>query len=118
MLYTCISIFIQLQLKMFYSNYYPCIPNFSTPAATLFNNNRRDRLVSKLIIIYLAIISCELGLSNNCSQICAVINDSKVCSCDKGFNLAGDNHTCDGKYYSRLLLTYRYRNINNVKSIS
>ena len=46
--------------------------------------------------LHLEINECVLGTSG-CTQICNNTIGSYICSCNTGYNLGVDNHTCDGK---------------------
>jgi len=43
----------------------------------------------------------ECAESNPCAQICNNTNGSYQCSCNNGFLLDGDGHSCNGKRTSR-----------------
>ena len=48
-----------------------------------------------LIIAYLLDVDeCTDGISG-CSQICINTNGSYTCTCDNGYQLSNDNHTCN-----------------------
>ena len=42
---------------------------------------------------------CTLFPDVNCSDICLVVDEQAVCSCNTGFELGADNQTCIGKRY-------------------
>ena len=46
--------------------------------------------------VYLDINECDLGTSG-CTQVCNNTIGSYICSCNAGYILGVDNHTCNGK---------------------
>ena len=53
-------------------------------------------------LFYIDINECSLS-NGGCAQVCNNTIGSYVCSCNAGYNLENDNHTCSGYFYLFLL---------------
>ena len=49
-------------------------------------------------LFYIDINECSLS-NGGCAQVCNNSIGSYVCSCNAGYNLENDNHTCSGYFY-------------------
>ena len=68
----------------------------------------RDNLMD---LFYIDINECSLS-NGGCAQVCNNTIGSYVCSCNAGYNLENDNHTCSGYFYLFLFCNYCNTDIN------
>ena len=52
---------------------------------------------------------CTMGTSN-CTQLCINNIGSYTCTCNSGYNLDADNHTCNGEYAKEGAVYYHWNN--------
>ena len=67
-----------------------------------FANNMADMtnfLKVLLFCCYLDMNACNRGTAG-CTQICNNTLGSYICSCNSGYTLDADNHTCNGEGHS------------------
>lgn len=52
-----------------------------------------------MLLLFISVLTLAKAMcnANSCSHICAVVDGQDQCFCPLGFELLGDNSTCDGK---------------------
>lgn len=65
-----------------------------------------------VLSISIASVTCN-STEHNCTQVCAVINNTIDCSCRIGYSLAADQVTCEGT--TSISLSFKYSAARNSK---
>ena len=63
-----------------------------------------DYIIVNSIILSLDIDECDDGNDGGCEDICNNVPGSYYCTCDGGFGLMADLHSCEGKVSNCLSL--------------